>query len=138
MRSLRTVARSSSCKSTRSPDSRRKALSLLFRTVKSIRLPKRCVRSPASRPKSTTAADALPGAQTFLSVQFLLKPAAAAEIDASGLRMPVDTQIQPMSRLPEHARIPISFRVQSVFDVAENKDGHWRIELIERQIKEPW
>ena len=43
---------------------------------------------------------------------------------------------EPLSTLTQHARIPISFMVQSVFHVGEQQEG--RFTLLEERLDEPF
>ncbi len=45
---------------------------------------------------------------------------------------------EPISALPEYARIPISFEVRSIFDVQLLEDGLQGIRLTERRLETPW
>jgi len=51
--------------------------------------------------------------------------------------MPVVITEEPFSRLPEHAQLPISFRVESILDVRpDGNSDQWRLE--ERAVTQPF
>lgn len=53
-------------------------------------------------------------------------------------REPVEIREEPASRLEEHARIPIAFEVDRVFDVRLREGGLAGFDLVERPLPVPW
>ena len=52
--------------------------------------------------------------------------------------MDVEIREEPPSRLAEHARIPIAFEVDRVFDVVLRERGLAGLELVERRLAAPY
>jgi GNAT superfamily N-acetyltransferase len=52
--------------------------------------------------------------------------------------MTIEFTREPMTALPEYARVPIVFTVDRVFDVTNREDGRGRFALSERRLEAPY